>query len=152
ETMTLLFLGTFGRRVLWVGVWIGLLLLLSGGIGFDFTEPRQVFGFDLSGFAVLAPDGVVDFLAVDADRFGGGDAESHLVPSDVDDGDFDVVADNDRLVLLTGQHQHGWLLPGQRGLKRFARSSPRSRVARLPCLAVRRRGGLSDLLIIATGA
>src|SRR5258707_14693678 len=70
-------------------------------IRFGFSESGQVFGFDLGGLAILAPDGVVNFLTVDGDRFGGGDAESHLVAANIDDGDFDVVADNDRLVLLT---------------------------------------------------
>src|SRR4051794_17046640 len=95
-------------RALWA--WVGV------DIGFGFGDAGEVFWFDLCGFAVFAPDGVVNFFAMDADRFGGGDTESHFIPADIDDCDFNIVADNNRLVLLTGQHQHCWLLPGQRGL------------------------------------
>src|SRR5258706_1621571 len=102
-------------------------------VGLGLPKSGEVFRLDLCGLSVFAPDGVVDFFSVDADRFRGGDAESHLVATDVDDGDFDVVADNDRLVLLTGQYQHCWLLPGQRGLN--PRFSARLRVTRRPCPA-----------------
>src|SRR4051794_31563562 len=69
-------------------------------VGLGLSKSGEVFRLDLCGLSVFAPDGVVDFFSVDADRFRGGDAESHLVATNIDDGDFDVVADNDRLVLL----------------------------------------------------
>src|SRR5687767_4539856 len=78
----------------------------------DLAEPGEVLGLDLRRRTVLAPDGVVDLLAVDADLLRGVDPQTHLVAADVDHGDLDVVADHDRLVSLTGQHQHVWLLPG----------------------------------------
>src|SRR5687768_1189582 len=44
----------------------------------DLSDTRKILGFDLRGRAVLAPDGVVDFLAVHADLFGGVDPQTHL--------------------------------------------------------------------------
>src|SRR5687767_14461429 len=85
------------------------LLGLVLGLGFgrpDLPDAREVLGLDLCRGAVLAPDGVVHFLAMDGDGLGGVDPQTHLVAADVDHGDLDVVADHDRLVALTGQHQH----------------------------------------------
>src|SRR5688572_21881002 len=44
----------------------------------DLSDTRKILGFDLRGRTVLAPDGVVDFLAVHADLLGGVDPQTHL--------------------------------------------------------------------------
>ena len=54
--------------------------------------------------ALFSQDGVIHFLAVNADRFGGADAESHFVASNIDDGDLDVIPNDDRLIPLSGQY------------------------------------------------
>src|SRR5262245_28307169 len=74
--------------------------------GIDLSKTREILGFDLCRGAGFAPDGIVHFFAMDADLLGGFDSKSYLVASNVDNGDFDVVPDHDRLVALTGQHQH----------------------------------------------
>src|SRR5688572_32291571 len=89
-----------------------LLLVLDVLAGSDLSKTRKILGFDLRRFAVFPANGVVNFLAMDADLFGGIDPQAHLVAADVNHGNFDVVADHDRLVALTGQHQHTGLLPG----------------------------------------
>lgn len=48
----------------------------------------------------------VDFLTIDGHFLGCGDANLDLVTFDFQDGDFDVIVDDDRFVLLTGQCQH----------------------------------------------
>src|SRR5215207_7192299 len=81
-----------------------LLVLVPGRLGLrrDLAEAGQVFRLHLGRGAVLAPDGVVNFLAVDADLFRGGDPQTHLVAADVYHGDLDVVPDHDRLIALPG--------------------------------------------------
>jgi hypothetical protein len=58
----------------------------------------------------VAPDRLVNLLAVHGDFFGGVDAEADLVAADVHDGDYDVVVDHDRLVSVAAKHKHGNLL------------------------------------------
>jgi len=55
-------------------------------------------------------DEVVDLLAMDGDFLGRVDAEADLIAADLDDGDGDVVVDNNRLVRLAGQNEHDKLL------------------------------------------
>ena len=55
---------------------------------------------------ILRTNRLIDLLAVDRDAGGGGDADAHLVPSDVDDRQFDVVTDHDRFITLSREHQH----------------------------------------------
>src|SRR5262245_9114590 len=43
---------------------------------------------------------------MDADLFGSVDSKAHLVATNIDDSHLDIVPDQDRLVALTGQHQH----------------------------------------------
>src|SRR5687768_17191189 len=89
-----------------------LLLVLLLALRSDLSKSRKILGFDFRSRSILTADGVVDFLAMDADLLGGVDPQTHLVTADVYHGDLDVVADHDRLVALTGQHQHTGLLPG----------------------------------------
>ena len=56
--------------------------------------------------AVKLSDGVYWVGAVDWNVRRGVDAEPDLLAADVDDRDLDVVADHDRLVSLSGKHQH----------------------------------------------
>src|SRR2546430_8801665 len=84
----------------------------------DLSESRKILGFDLRRRTVLSTDRVVDFLAMHADLFGGVDPDSNLVPSNIDDGDFNVVADHDRFIALPGQHQHGGSFLGK-GSEKF---------------------------------
>src|SRR3954463_15073890 len=86
------------------GLWLIFLLWLF--LGGDLSETRKILGFDLRRLAVFTANGVVDFFAMDADLFGGIDPQTHLVAADINHGNFDVVSDHDRLVALTGQHQH----------------------------------------------
>src|SRR4051812_34827971 len=64
----------------------------------DLSESRKILGFDLRRSTVLTTDRVVDFLAMHADLFGGVDPDSDFIPSNIDDGDFNVVADHDRFI------------------------------------------------------
>ena len=50
----------------------------------------DVFGIQLGRLLVLTTDGLVHFLAMNLDRSRRGDAESHLVAANVDDGNLDV--------------------------------------------------------------
>src|SRR5438034_9263812 len=92
------------------------------------ADPGDVFGLHLRRGAVLAPDGVVNFLAMDAHLARGVDPQPHLVAADVHHGDFDVVADHDRLVALTGQNQHkrapSWEREACAFLRRVSRKGP----------------------------
>jgi hypothetical protein len=54
------------------------------------------------GGPVLLLDLQVNFLAVDGDIARGGDTEAHLVAPDFNHGNFDIVADFDALIQLTG--------------------------------------------------
>lgn len=53
----------------------------------------------------FASDCVVDFLAMDGDVCGGGDSESHFFAANVNDGDFDIITDDDGFVALSGEYQ-----------------------------------------------
>jgi hypothetical protein len=55
---------------------------------------------DARRLLVLSLDRLVHLFAVDGDAGRSVDAEAHLVASDVDDGDLDLVADHDRLIAL----------------------------------------------------
>src|SRR3954470_7699227 len=83
-----------------------LIFLLLLFLGSDLSKTRKILGFDLRRLAVFPANGVVDLFAMDADLFGGIDPQTHLVAADIHHGDLDVVSDHDRLVALTGQHQH----------------------------------------------
>src|SRR5258708_40254245 len=83
-----------------------LVLIPSIVLGIHFAQSREILGFDLGGLTVFTPDGIVHFFAMNADRLGGVDPQTHLVAADIHHGDLDVVSDHDRLVALTGQHQH----------------------------------------------
>jgi hypothetical protein len=61
----------------------------------------EVFDLDLSGLRVFTSDGFIHFLTVDLDRAWGVNAQPNFVPPDVNDGDFDLVADHDRFVALS---------------------------------------------------
>src|SRR5258706_10964441 len=89
----------------WAGS-LRLIFLLGLFLGSDLSETRKILGFDLRRLAVFPANGVVDLFAMDADLFGGVDPQTHLVAADIHHGDLDVVSDHDRLVALTGQHQH----------------------------------------------
>jgi len=58
-------------------------------------------GAQRGGALVLAPNGVVDFFAVDRDFRWRRNPKADLVASDVNDGDFDLVADHDGFVALS---------------------------------------------------
>src|SRR6185437_10847059 len=83
-----------------------VLLLRRRLRGIDLSKTRKILGFHLRRRAVLAADGVIYFFAVDADLFRGIDPQTNLVAADVYHGDLDIVSDHDRLVPLSGQHQH----------------------------------------------
>ena len=51
-------------------------------------------------------DGVVHFLPVHRDLFGGDDTETNLVAPDFDNGHGDIVVDDDTLILFSGQYEH----------------------------------------------
>src|SRR5262245_36591142 len=99
------------RRAVHVDKLDKLFLVLVAGwtlrLGTDLSETRKILGLDLRRGTVFAPNGVVHFLAMDADLLGGVDPESDFVASNIDDCHLDVIPDHDRLVALTGQHQHG---------------------------------------------
>src|SRR5690349_1453806 len=76
--------------------------LVTGSLRADLSETRKILGLDLRRGAVFAPDGVIDFLAMDADLFGSVDPEADFVAADIHDGHLDVIPDHDRLVALTG--------------------------------------------------
>src|ERR1043165_7883960 len=87
----------------------------GGDRSLDDVEVGRIEGaVELGGLLVLALDRLVDLFAVDSDAGRGGDAQADLVAADIDDGDFDLVADHDCFVALTGEHQHRRLLPWQR--------------------------------------
>ena len=50
---------------------------------------------------MLALDRFINFLAMDGNLGGGFDSQSHLVAPDVNNGDLDVVADENTLIALT---------------------------------------------------
>jgi hypothetical protein len=50
---------------------------------------------------VLVSNGVVHLFAVHGHGCGGFDTDPHLVASDVDDRQFDVVSDHDRFISLS---------------------------------------------------
>src|SRR6187455_1681358 len=79
------FLFTTGTRQCSIGN-LFLLFLLARRWRADLSETRKILGFDLCRGAVLAPDGVINFLAMNADLFGGIDAETDLVATNIDDG------------------------------------------------------------------
>jgi hypothetical protein len=78
------------------------------GRGLAFWERGEVFHFDTGGFAVFALNRLVDLLAVHRDRGRGGDSEADLVAADIDDGDFDIVADHDGFIALPRKYEHLW--------------------------------------------
>src|SRR4051812_39090996 len=100
-------------------------LALGAFLGPDLAQPRQVLGLDLGGGAVLAADGVIHLLAVDADLPRGGNPQTHLVPADVHHGDLNVVPDHDRFIPLSGQHQHAGSFLGGAGASRRPPRFPR---------------------------
>jgi hypothetical protein len=55
-----------------------------------------------SATLMLALNRFVDFLAVNRDFGGGFDAQPNLVATNVDDGDLDVVADENAFIALAG--------------------------------------------------
>ena len=57
--------------------------------------------------SMLAPDGLVDFVAMDRHLAGRLDPQSHLVAANVDHRHNDLVADHDAFVALPRQDQHG---------------------------------------------
>ena len=65
---------------------------------------RHAFGIHsgLVGFLDLE----VDFLAVDGHFLGSSNADLDLIAFDFQNGDLDIVVDDDCFVLLTGQCQH----------------------------------------------
>jgi hypothetical protein len=63
-------------------------------------EIGEVIHFDLGRFTVFPLDGLVHFFAVYGDGSGGGDTEADFVAADIDDGDFDVIADHDGFIAL----------------------------------------------------
>src|SRR5262245_39808371 len=83
-----------------------LLLRVAWILRIDLSKSRKILGFDLCRGAILTPDGIVDFLAMNADLFGGVDTESHFVATNVDDCDLDIVPDHDCFIALPGQYQH----------------------------------------------
>src|SRR3954465_13228520 len=90
----------------WAGSLRLIIFLLGLFLGGDLSETRKILGFDLRRLAVFTANGVVDLFAMDADLFGGIDPQTNLVAADIGHGGRDVVSDHDRLVALTGQHQH----------------------------------------------
>ena len=54
---------------------------------------------------IFALDRVKDFLAMDRDLLGCIDTQSHLVATDINDRDLDIVRDNDALVALSRQNK-----------------------------------------------
>src|SRR6516164_1017058 len=74
-----------------------LLFLFFVILGSDLSKSRKILGLDLRGSLILA---------VDADLLRSVDAQANLVAADINDRDLDVVADHDRFIALTGQHQH----------------------------------------------
>src|SRR5690606_4972864 len=84
-----------------------LLLFTLWTFGTDLSKTRKILGFHLGRFTVLPANGVIHFFAMDADLLGGINPQTHLVAADINHGDLDVVADHDRLIPLTRQHQHG---------------------------------------------
>jgi hypothetical protein len=68
----------------------------------------EVFHADAGRFAVLALNGFVDLFPVDRNGGRRGDAKADLVTADIDDGDFDIVADHDGFVALAREHEHLW--------------------------------------------
>jgi hypothetical protein len=70
-----------------------------------------IFRFQPSRAQVLALDGIVDFLAVDRDFRGGINAKAHFIAADIDNGDNNVVANDDAFVALSRQNKHRELLP-----------------------------------------
>src|SRR5215217_5693766 len=64
---------------------VGVVLLLRRR-GVDLPKARKVLGLHLGRLAVFAADGVVDFLAMDADLFRGIDPQTHLVAADIHHG------------------------------------------------------------------
>src|SRR6187399_2070592 len=57
------------------------LFLLTGTLWADLSETRKILGFYLCRGAILAPDGIVNFFAMDADLFGSVDSEPDFVAS-----------------------------------------------------------------------
>src|SRR5690606_34172609 len=55
---------------------------------------------------LVALDALVDFLAVDRDILGRGDAHAHLVALDAEHGHGDRISDHERLANPPGQNQH----------------------------------------------
>jgi len=55
-------------------------------------------------------DALEDFFAMDLDIFRCIDTDPHLHPFDAQNGDFDVIVDDDAFANLTGEYQHVVLL------------------------------------------
>src|SRR5690606_2695730 len=70
------------------------------------VHARQVVHLHPAGIGVLTPDRVVNLLAMNLNLARCVDTQSHLVATNVHDGDFNVITDHDRLVPLTRKHQH----------------------------------------------
>lgn len=75
-----------------------------------FVLPQQVLQcchtFGIHSGLVGLLDLEVDFLAVDGHFLGCGNADLDLITFDLQNGDLDIVVDDDCFVLLTGQCQH----------------------------------------------
>ena len=75
-----------------------------------FALPQQVLQcchtFGIHSGLVGLLDLEVDFLAVDGHFLGCGNADLDLITFDLQNGDLDIVVDDDCFVLLTGQCQH----------------------------------------------
>ena len=77
---------------------------------FIFCLPKQVLQCFPTVSIHRSPVGFLDlkvyFLAVDGHFLGCGDADLDLITFDLQNGDLDIVVDDDCFVLLTGQCQH----------------------------------------------
>lgn len=61
----------------------------------------KILWLNVRGGAVLALNGVVDFLAMNRNMRRRGNSQTDLVTPNINDRDLDVVADHDRFISLT---------------------------------------------------
>ena len=76
------------------------------------AEPLGIFSLQLAGPAVLPLDGLVDLLPVDWDFGGCLNSQTYFITSNVNNGDNDVVTNDDALVTLSREDKHGALVLG----------------------------------------
>jgi hypothetical protein len=76
------------------------------------AEALSIFSLQLAGPAVFSLDGLVDLLPVDWDFGRCLNSQTYFITANVNNGDNDVVTNNNALVTLSREDKHGALVLG----------------------------------------